>query len=351
MLQVQNIWKSFENQPLLKGISFDLAEGETLCLLGRSGSGKSTLLRIIAGLEQPEEGRVLWDGVDQARVPVHLRGFSLMFQDYALFPHRSVAENVAFGLRMQNARQADIDARVSEMLETVHMTRFADRRVTDLSGGEQQRVALARALAPKPRLLMLDEPLGALDRALREQLIRELREVLHTSGIPAIYVTHDQEEAFTLADRILLLHAGQVEQSGAPTEVYRHPASPWVATFLGQTNLLPGMMVSPTPARVRTDWGEFITGETSPRPAGSPVTVLIPRAGALIQTTPGSQENRLQGRVEDCIFQGETYLVEVRCQPDCLMFFDLPHALDVGAAVTLTFDTARILVLGEQPHG
>ena len=170
MLEIRDIWKSYEGQPLLNGVSFSLEAGETVCLLGRSGSGKSTLLRIIAGLETAERGQVLWQGQDLSAVPVHLRQFGLMFQDYALFPHRDVAENVGFGLRMQGLSKAEISLRVAEALEQVNLAAFAKRRVTDLSGGEQQRVALARALAPRPRLLMLDEPLGALDRALREQL-------------------------------------------------------------------------------------------------------------------------------------------------------------------------------------
>ncbi len=209
MLEVIDIHKSYEDAPLLRGISFTVAAGETVCLLGASGSGKSTLLRIIAGLEAAEEGRICWDGKDLASVPAHRRGFGLVFQDYALFPHLNVVENVAFGLQMLNLPPGQIKARVTEVLDKVNLSEFQDRRVTDLSGGEQQRVALARALAPNPHLLMFDEPLGALDRSLRERLMEELRSILHTTGVPAVYVTHDQEEAFTLADRILLLHAGR----------------------------------------------------------------------------------------------------------------------------------------------
>ncbi|MGD0708243.1 MAG: ABC transporter ATP-binding protein, partial [Anaerolineaceae bacterium] len=202
MLEVRQIFKDFEGQPLLKGVSLTVSQGETVCLLGPSGSGKSTLLRIIAGLEPAESGQVLWDGRDLKEVPVYQRRFGLMFQDYALFPHKNVADNVAFGLRMQNLPADEIKQRVQEALEQVHLQAFARRRVTDLSGGEQQRVALARALAPRPLLIMLDEPLGAMDRALREQLIGEIRGLLHETRIPAIYVTHDQEEAFTIADRL-----------------------------------------------------------------------------------------------------------------------------------------------------
>ena len=181
-LSLHEITKNYEGKPLLNGISFEVVSGETLCLLGRSGSGKSTLLRIIAGIESADGGSVQWDGEDLGECPTHLRRFGLMFQDYALFPHQNVAENVAFGLRMQGVTRAEIDRRVKAALEQVNMAGFANRRVTDLSGGEQQRVALARALAPAPRLLMLDEPLAALDRALRQQLQQELREVLQRTG-------------------------------------------------------------------------------------------------------------------------------------------------------------------------
>ena len=260
MLTITNIHKSYEGKPLLKGISLEVAQGETLCLLGPSGSGKSTLLRIISGLEDADVGDVLWDGQSFADMPSHLRNFGLIFQDYALFPHLNVFENVAFGLRMQQKRFPDfvkqfyrrsnlvddetassqehaprgfIAARVTEVLKQVHLTGFDFRRVTDLSGGEQQRVALARALAPHPGLLMFDEPLGALDRRLREYLIVEIREILRKSGVPAIYVTHDQAEAFALAQRVILLNEGEIVQSGSPEEIMAQPASAWVAEFLG----------------------------------------------------------------------------------------------------------------------
>jgi spermidine/putrescine transport system ATP-binding protein len=257
-VELINIHKSYEGQPLLRGISFTVAAGETVCLLGPSGSGKSTLLRIIAGLETPEQGQVCWDGEDLAAVPIHLRGFGLVFQDYALFPHLTVAENVAFGLKMQDMAVVEIGLRVADILETVNLTGFGDRLVTDLSGGEQQRVALARALAPNPRLLMFDEPLGALDRSLREQLMDELRRILHASGVPALYVTHDQEEAFTLADRVLLLHDGCIVRSGTPEQVWSDPGSVWAAQFLDAGNVVTGIVLSNTrPLQVETSAGVF----------------------------------------------------------------------------------------------
>ena len=233
MLRLKNIHKTYDGKPLLKGISFDVAHGETLCLLGPSGSGKSTLLRIISGLEHAESGDVYWHEESLAETPSHQRNFGLIFQDYALFPHLNVFQNVAFGLKMQKVHKDEIQARVTESLRQVDLAGFESRRVTELSGGEQQRVALARALAPRPRLLMFDEPLGALDRRLREYLVAEIREILRSSGIPAIYVTHDHEEAFALGQRVILLNDGEVAQSGSPDEIRTHPASAWVAEFLG----------------------------------------------------------------------------------------------------------------------
>ncbi len=256
MLELIDIQKTYQSQPLLIDVSATVSIGETVCLLGPSGSGKSTLLRIIAGLEQPDGGRVCWDGKDLAGIPVHMRGFGLVFQDYALFPHLTVTENVSFGLKMQKLPGSKIDIRVAEVLRMVDLEGFGGRQVTDLSGGEQQRVALARAMAPNPRLLMFDEPLGALDRNLREQLMEKLRRILHESRVPAVYVTHDQEEAFTLADRVLLLHDGVIIRSGTPEQVWSDPGSVWAAQFLDAGNVVSGMVLSTYPQiKVETPFG------------------------------------------------------------------------------------------------
>jgi spermidine/putrescine transport system ATP-binding protein len=328
-------------------VSFSLAGGETLCLLGSSGSGKSTLLRILAGLEIAESGRVLWDGQDLSGVPPHRRNFGLMFQDYALFPHRSVAENVGFGLRMQGRAREEIGALVMSALQQVNMAGFTGRRVTDLSGGEQQRVALARALAPRPRLLMLDEPLGALDRALREQLLDELRRLLHQTEIPAIYVTHDQEEAFVLADRVALLHGGKLVQMGTPEEVYHRPASPWVARFLGQTNLVAGTLVETQPLTVSTALGGFqVTwaSRTGARPrGGQKVLVLIPmredcdaQAGLLVR-----------GRAIDVLYRGDGFHARVMTASEELLDFRLARPVVVGEEVEISLQTGGILAWPE----
>ena len=240
MLEVHHIFKSYEGKPVLADISFKVETSETICLLGASGSGKSTLLRIIAGLEEADSGSISFDGRDLSSTPAHLRDFGLVFQDYALFPHLNVSENVAFGLKMRRLPQNEIAERVANSLEIVNLQGFEKRQVTDLSGGEQQRVALARALATRPRLLMFDEPLGALDRTLREALLDELRSILHQTNIPAIYVTHDQEEAFAMADRILILHNGEIIREGTPVDVWANPESAVVARFLGLGNVFEG---------------------------------------------------------------------------------------------------------------
>ena len=346
MLELVDIWKSYEGQPLLRGVSFQVAGGETVCLLGPSGSGKSTLLRIIAGLEQPERGQVLWDGQDLSALPAYRRRFGLMFQDYALFPQRSVAQNVAFGLRMQNLPMAEVDRQVRAALERVNMADFAGRRVTDLSGGEQQRVALARALAPQPRLLMLDEPLAALDHTLRERLTTELRLILRQTGIPAIYVTHDQEEAFAIADRLILIHQGQVEQSGTPAEVYARPASTWVARFFGLENLLEGTVVAVDPLTVETSAGRFTP--TCPGRLlrlGQSISLLLRPYGA--QPAPDQEVNGLQGLVEDAFFQGSGFRVRLRLPQGEMMSFFLPTAPPTGSTLRLGLPLENIYCIGE----
>ena len=336
MLEVIDLYKSYEGLPLLRGISFIVAEGETVCLLGASGSGKSTLLRIIAGLEDPEQGRVCWAGQDLASVPAHRRSFGLVFQDYALFPHLNVLENVAFGLKMLNLPATAVKARVAQVLESVNLTGFKDRRVTDLSGGEQQRVALARALAPDPHLLMFDEPLGALDRSLRERLMQELRDILHTSGVPAIYVTHDQEEAFTLADRILLLHQGEIVRAGTPAEIWAEPGSAWVARFLDIGNVLEGVQRSD--GCVETPAGVLQPACAHTHSVGEkrslllrPTGVQIQLKGALPTTGPAGCTSRISSVVQDVIFHQDRFKVVLTNQ----LYFYLTEAPRIGEPIQL----------------
>ena len=239
-LEIRNIKKSFEGTEVLQGISFHQAKGEILALLGPSGSGKTTLLEIIAGLAEPDQGDILWDGESLLGTPTHRRNFGLMFQEYVLFPHKNVEANVAFGLKMAGTDRKNTEKRVKEVLQLVGLEGLEDRDPSTLSGGEQQRIALARSLAPEPRLVMLDEPLGALDRSIRERLVEELREILKSASQTALYVTHDQEEAFRIADRVVILGAGKTAQIGTPREIYHQPNSPYIARFLGLNNLVEG---------------------------------------------------------------------------------------------------------------
>ena len=235
MLSVKDVSVLFGSRVALDRVSLELGEAEILALLGPSGSGKSTLLRAIAGLEEIATGQISFDGQDMAGVPTHLRGFGLMFQTYALFPHLTVAGNVAFGLRMANLEPSAVKARVTEVLKWVGLTELATRRIERLSGGEMQRVALARTLAPNPRLVMLDEPVGALDRRLRERLVEDMADSLREERLGVIYVTHDHDEARVIADRVALLNEGRVVQIGTYQEIAAQPADDWVADFVGQS--------------------------------------------------------------------------------------------------------------------
>jgi spermidine/putrescine transport system ATP-binding protein len=346
MLTVDDIKISYEGQPLLNGVSFEVGPSETVCLLGPSGSGKSTLLRIISGLEDPESGDVLWKGQSLAETPTHKRRFGLMFQDYALFPHRNVSENIAFGLKMQNLPGTEISARVHSALETINMAGFARRKVTELSGGEQQRVALARALAPNPRLLMLDEPLGALDRALREGLSQELRRILHDTQVPAIYVTHDQEEAFAIADRLLLLHDGIILQSGRPHEFYHHPRNVWVAQFFGLGNLVEGTVTAHDPLQVTTPLGLIhACCDQDPPPIGKGTTLLFRPDQA--SHDPGSDNNRITGKVLDQVFQGGHYHITLHINGSIPEFIvNLPEPAVIGADLQVSYSPTDVLCLG-----
>jgi thiamine transport system ATP-binding protein len=267
MLRLAGVTVAYDDFTAVDAVDLEVADGEIVCILGPSGSGKSSLLRAIAGLEPDTRGTVSWDGNDLTRIPAHRRGFGLMFQDHALFPHRDVQGNVAFGLRMQGLGKDETAKRAGDALALVGLEGFEHRRIRELSGGEQQRVALARALAAAPRLLMLDEPLGALDRALRERLVTELRSLFVRLGLTTLFVTHDHDEAFALADQLVVMHAGHVEQSGAPAAVWRHPANPFVARFLGWnvTRAFSGTIAAVRPEAIRVVERSDIVGDVTAR--------------------------------------------------------------------------------------
>ena len=379
LLEVISVSKAFAGTPVLRDVSLRADDGEIVCLLGPSGCGKTTLLRIVAGLETADRGEVTFDGRPFDEVPAHRRGFGLMFQDYALFPHKDVVANVAFGLRMQDLPRAQVQTRVAEMLDLVGLAGYEHRRVYDLSGGEQQRVALARSLAPGPRLLMLDEPLGSLDRALREELMNELRAILNRVGVTAIYVTHDQEEAFAVADRVIIMHQGRIVQQGVPQAVYRHPASPGVARFLGLSNLIPGRVVALEPGAGQRPLladgrspTEDLPPEPGPRPpivvdtplgrlvlqghtlsVGQPVTVLIhPDAARLAADCPSEGSILLKGTVREWSFRGGHYRLVLRHEAGMELAFELISETAVlpqrGEPITLALRSEAISVLAEE---
>jgi ABC-type Fe3+/spermidine/putrescine transport system ATPase subunit len=340
-LSVRNITKSFGDTPALQGVSFDIDPQKTLAILGPSGCGKSTLLNVIAGLELPDSGKVFWEGQDLSNTPPHLRGFGLMFQDYALFPHRNVFENIAFGLYMRHLSPQEIQERVTEMLSLVNLSGFEKRDVNSLSGGEAQRVALARSLAPQPHFLMLDEPLGALDRSLRDQLTAELRQILNMIHQTALYVTHDQEEAFTLADQVIILNSGRIEQTGSPQEIYRNPKNVFVARFLGLNNLIAGgAHPAENGAMVETGLGKFYL----PQNAAGPVTLLIRPEGARQE---GYGALHLEGILLDHSFRGSINRImleinQIRLSFDIPANFPLPA---VGTPLQISVDPEESIQL------
>jgi ABC-type Fe3+/spermidine/putrescine transport system ATPase subunit len=334
ILSVQNISKSFGKVQALDNISFDVEEGEIVALLGPSGCGKSTLLAVVAGLEQSEQGQVLWNGISLDGTPPHLRGFGLMFQDFALFPHMNVYANIAFGLKMAHIDAVVIDQRVHEMLNVVGLPDFSKRDVNTLSGGEQQRIALARALAPHPQLLMLDEPLGSLDRNLRERLVTDLETILHQMHQTAIYVTHDQEEAFSIADRVILMNSGRIEQIGTPKSIYGNPASLFVARFLEMTNTIPAIIHRQAgDTHVSTPIGDFqikssLKGEVS----------------LLIRPDMAHLDNKgplvLRGLISDISFRGSRQLVTIDINHTPLTF-EFPFSLalpEIGSETDVSLD-------------
>src|SRR3989344_2570627 len=243
LVKIERVTKKFDETIAVDDVSLTINKGEIFALLGGSGSGKSTLLRMLAGFERPTEGRIILDGVDITDLPPYERPINMMFQSYALFPHMSVADNIAFGLKQDKLPKAEIDARVDEMLKLVHMTQYAKRKPHQLSGGQRQRVALARSLAKRPKLLLLDEPMGALDKKLRSQMQLELVQIIERVGVTCVMVTHDQEEAMTMAERIAIMHQGWIAQVGSPMDIYETPASRLVCEFIGNVNLFEGELV------------------------------------------------------------------------------------------------------------
>ena len=313
-VQLVDLVKRFGEFAAVDGINLQMPSGEFFSLLGPSGCGKTTSLRMIAGFERPTEGQILLDGVDMAQTPPHKRDVNTVFQNYALFPHLTVEENVAFGLKYQKASKQEIRERVGRALELVQMSQFLRRRPNQLSGGQQQRVALARALILNPKVLLLDEPLGALDAKLRKRLQIELKALQEEVGITFIYVTHDQEEALTMSDRIAVMSQGRVEQVGKPKEIYENPATAYVADFLGVSNLMDAEAAGPAPEGCKVKLGEFelVTGQGESDVALGPCKVTIRTERIDIEPQGTSGENRIPGMVERVVYVGATLQVFLR---------------------------------------
>ena len=323
----------------LEPLDLEIVSGETLVLLGPSGCGKTTTLRMIAGLEQPDAGgKVLFDSADVTALPIERRNVGMVFQSYALFPNMSVAENIGYGLRIRRRPKAGIASRVREMLALMRIERLADRRIDQLSGGQRQRVALARALAVEPRVLLLDEPLTALDAKLREELRLEIDELLRGLGITTIYVTHDQAEAMALGDRIVVMSEGRVAQVGTPREIYQHPASAFVAEFIGTMNVLRG--------NVRD--GAFVTGAGAIPWPGAPADAaevrFRPEDVRLADDAP-----HLSGKIVASVFRGDRtrLLVDVGGEKPLVLETGTRSDFARGNAVGLCVDASGLIVLPE----
>ncbi|MFE0423085.1 ABC transporter ATP-binding protein [Streptomyces sp. NPDC058953] len=346
MLELDDVTVRFGARAALDAVGLTVADHEIVCVLGPSGSGKSTLLRVVAGLRHTDGGRVLLAGEDQKGVPVHRRGVGLMFQDHQLFPQHDVAGNVAFGLRMRGRDRAVQRARTTELLELVGLPGAEGRAVASLSGGEQQRVALARALAPEPRLLMLDEPLGQLDRGLRERLVVELRALFGRLGTTVLAVTHDQGEAFALADRVVIMRDGRIAQTGAPLDVWRRPADAFVARFLGFDNVTADAVVRDGAAD--TDWGRV----TVPGGVRDGAYDVMIRPSGVRLTAPGA------GTGPRCVVESRTFRgthVALRLRPESGPALEaevgLRDAPEQGDRVGVEFAPDEVVVLGRSPRG
>src|ERR1044071_4371038 len=317
-LSLKNLSRTFGSTRAVAGVSLDVVQGEFFGLLGPSGCGKTTTLRMIAGLEKPDSGSIEFQGTDITNLPPERRGFGMVFQNYALFPHLNVFENVAFGLRARHKTKAEMDERVTSALQMVQLPGYGKRAVDELSGGQQQRVAIARAIAIEPALLLFDEPLSNLDVSLRESTRSELRELVTRLGLTAVYVTHDQEEAFALCDRISVMVGGRLMQTGKPRELYEEPADIAVARFLGRNNLIRAMRLSSS----NTSDGEFKTLEGGHTlhvavskdelaPLNKPVVLAIRPEHVQISANHDGAENSLRGTVREIVFAGATSTIRV----------------------------------------
>ena len=343
LLSIRNLAKYFGRNAVLRDISLEVAEGEFLTILGESGSGKTTLLRIIAGFESASSGEV-WMGVERLDAqPPYRRRVNTVFQSYALFPHLSVEENVAYGLQVAKKSKAEIEARVAEVLEKVRMSAFARSKPSKISGGQQQRVALARALVNRPRLLLLDEPLSALDANLRRQMQLELKSLQREVGISFIFVTHDQEEAMVMSDRIALLRSGELEQVATPREIYDHPANAYTAQFIGHTNLLKAEVRGGHVECGPLTWPAAL-------PEGKAHFSLRPEKIGISTKNNSNGKLRIRGKVLSRAFHGATELIRVECEGGLTLAVRTPSRIETFDSIELEFSPADAVPVRESPE-
>ena len=342
LVDLCNIQKQFDGEPILRGISLSIRNREFVTLLGPSGCGKTTTLRILGGFVTPDAGDVFFDGQRINDVPPYKREINTVFQRYALFPHLNVAENIAFGLRIKKVDEKTIRRKTAEMLELVGLRGFETRDTTSLSGGQQQRVAIARALVNEPRVLLLDEPLGALDLKLRKDMQIELKRIQQSMGITFIYVTHDQEEALTMSDRVVVMNQGVIQQVGSPTDIYNEPENAFVADFIGESNIVDGMM----PADREVEFcGHLFACVDGGFGRNAPVDVVI-RPEDIRLVYPG--DGQLQGVVESIVFKGVHYEMMIRSEHFTFMVHST-QAEPVGKTVGLTIGPSDIHIM-HKPH-
>lgn len=364
-IRIKNLRRDYGEHTCLAGVDLDVAPGEFLTLLGPSGSGKSTLLHLIAGLTEPTSGHIYVDDEDVTQVPAQKRNIGLVFQSYALFPHLSARENIEFPLTVNKDRNAaERKARVNEILDLVHLIPQADRRPTQLSGGQQQRVAVGRALSASPRVLLLDEPLGALDRKLRHQLGRDLRRIQQETSVTAVYVTHDQEEAFLMSDRIAIMGEGRLQQIGTPEEIYHHPANPFVASFIGEINFFDvtrsdngSRQLLPVGVGGYTATGFDITSAVAVAAIAEPIIGVRPESVVVLDTAREVSEKGLvylgQGHLSDRVFQGNVINLTVDLsdgKPVRALDYSGTHAFTVGDQVHLGVQPERVIILDAAQH-
>ncbi|WP_420101431.1 ABC transporter ATP-binding protein [Bosea sp. (in: a-proteobacteria)] len=362
-LRLRGVSKSFGSVVALQPTSFDVPAGTLCALLGPSGCGKTTTLRIVAGFELPDEGQVLIRGEDRTYDPPQRRRLGMVFQNYSLFPHMTVAQNVAFGLRMARVNRAETEARTRRMLDIVHLPQHADRFPHQLSGGQQQRVALARSLVTEPSMLLLDEPLGALDKNLREQMQFEIRQLQREIGITTLLVTHDQEEALTMSDMIVVMDKGRILQAGSPTEVYEHPRTRFVSEFLGTSNIL-ACTVAGTESgglRLRLPGDDrsrgFVVTDTAPRPAGSTALVAIRPEHLRIEPAAEASIGEPRAVVVGHVFRGATHVFRLTrpgLERPLIAYRQITGpvgetALPVGAEVALSWEPGSARLLEDEP--